>query len=275
MVDSDGLQPVVLQAGAETEAMALSVEAGWNQVADDWRHFIDHGTTFGFRDGSARLVATGAALPYDGGFGFIGMVIVTASHRKRGMATRLLLRCMHVLESRKLVPVLDATELGEPVYRRQGFVPQFRYDRWECEGTAERPRDGERAVDVGNLIRPDARAFGARRNHLLPDLISRPDTCIFCDDGDGFVLVRRGRRAWQAGPVVASNEDAALSLLQRALAAPIPVFIDVPRRWKRIAGWLRKRGFRIQRSFARMALDRAEAFGEPDELFAIAGPEFG
>ena len=52
-------------------------------------------------------------------------------------------------------------------------------------------------------------------------------------------------------------------------------FIDVPQRWRRIGQWLGRHGFVIQRSFARMALGRAQPFGDPGRLFAVAGPEFG
>ena len=55
-------------------ACRLSEEAGWNQTAEDWNIFIDHGSTFGIRRAGA-LVATAAALPYGSGFGFVSMVL--------------------------------------------------------------------------------------------------------------------------------------------------------------------------------------------------------
>jgi hypothetical protein len=89
-------------------------------------------------------------------------------------------------------------------------------------------------------------------------------------------MLRHGRRAWQAGPVVAPDEQSALKLMQQLMAsANGSVFIDVPQRWRTIAAWLGEVGFTVQRSFARMALHRAETFGNPSRLFAVAGPEFG
>ena len=44
---SDNLQQVNLTPDDVDGAMALSTEAGWNQTADDWRHFISQGTTIG------------------------------------------------------------------------------------------------------------------------------------------------------------------------------------------------------------------------------------
>ena len=57
-----------------------------------------------------------------------------------------------------------------------------------------------------------------------------------------------------------------------------PVFIDVPDAREALSGWLIAHGFRLQRSFVRMALcaqlppHLAEA---PSSLYAVAGPEFG
>ena len=47
---SDNLQQVNLTPDDVDGAMALSTEAGWNQTADDWRHFISQGATIGVRD---------------------------------------------------------------------------------------------------------------------------------------------------------------------------------------------------------------------------------
>lgn len=278
MAASDALSVVALGAGDVDAGLALSGEAGWNQTGDDWRHFIAQGEAIGVRDDDGRLVASAAALPYDGPFGFVGMVLVTAAWRRRGLATHLVDRCIAALRAKGLTPVLDATEAGEQVYLRQGFVPQFRFQRWqgvpEGAGRAAGGADGPEPAAVAGL---DAAAFGAARPHLIGDFLGREGTtALLADDRDGFAVIRRGRRALQAGPVVAGSEQAALRLLERLFAhARGAVFVDVPTAWREIGAWLAERGFSVQRGFARMALGRAEPFGRPDRLFAVAGPEFG
>jgi GNAT superfamily N-acetyltransferase len=275
MAVSDDLAIAELGLADIDGGMVLSTEAGWNQTADDWRHFIESGRTIGVRDGDGRLVASAAALPYDGPFGFVGMVLVTENWRRRGIATRLVDRCVETLEQRGLVPVLDATAAGEEVYRKQGFVPQFRFDRWQGNAGGNDAPGGK--VDVETIADLDAAVFGAARPALMKDFLVRDGTQALLADGDeGFALVRRGKRAWQMGPVVATDEKAALPLVQRLMRAIDGlVFIDVPQRWRAIGDWLRQQGFSIQRSFARMALRRGETFGDPSRLFAVAGPEFG
>lgn len=255
--------------------MALSTEAGWNQTEADWRHFIVEGRAIGVRAPDGRLVASAAALPYDGPFGFVGMVLVTADWRRQGIATRLVDQCVAELRGMSLVPVLDATAAGAEVYRRQGFVGQFGFDRWEGKLEPSAPGDGRAGSLSGDLVELDAEAFGARRGKLLADFLSRPGTSARGNSGR-FALLRDGRRALQAGPVVAADEDAAIDLLGDLFAGTRgPVFIDVLAGRSRVGDWLAARGFTIQRSFTRMALGREAPFGRPERLFAVAGPEFG
>jgi N-acetylglutamate synthase-like GNAT family acetyltransferase len=206
------------------------------------------------------------------------MVLVTPRFRRRGLATRLVDHCIAELRGLGLTPVLDATAAGAEVYTRQGFLPQFGFDRWE--GTVQGlPGGDDRDVSPGveRLAGIDAEAFGAGRRRLMGDFLGRVETRgLVSAAGDGFAMIRRGRRALHAGPVVAGSESGALELLERLFAsARGTVFIDVPSIWKRIGAWLADHGFAIQRSFTRMALGRAEPFGAPQNLFAVAGSEFG
>lgn len=277
MAISEALRITGLDLRDVEAGMALSTEAGWNQTRDDWRFFIEHGAGLGCREASGRLIASAAALPYDGPFGFIGMVLVTSEFRRRGIATALVDRCIAELRGQGLTPVLDATAAGAEVYRRQGFLPQFRFDRWEgtVSGASAMARDDE--PEAAPLAELDAEVFGARRPGLLADFLGRDGTRIArAEAGDGFAMVRRGRRALQAGPVVAGSEAAALVLLQRLLVGVRGVvFIDVPSIWRGLASWFADQGFVVQRSFTRMAHGRTTAFGLPQRLFAVAGPEFG
>ena len=80
---------IVSLVGTDAKAcLALSDEAGWNQTEEDWRLFIEKGRTFGIRDGQANLIATAAAFPYEGNFGFVSMVLVTSARRREGQDVR-------------------------------------------------------------------------------------------------------------------------------------------------------------------------------------------
>jgi GNAT superfamily N-acetyltransferase len=119
MAATDG--PRIDRLGVEDAdaGLALTTEAHWNQTIEDWRFFLREGFVFGIRD--ARLVATAALLPYSGNNAWISMVLVTATHRRRGLATRLVDACMDTARQNGLTSWLDATPDGAAVYGPLGF----------------------------------------------------------------------------------------------------------------------------------------------------------
>src|SRR4029079_17718412 len=106
---------------------ALVTEAGWNQVATDWRIFLEFGTVLAVRDGS-RVVATAATLPY-GDCAWISMVLVASHYRRRGLATRLLDRCIADITAAGLVAALDATPAARAFYLPLGFFQCWGFTR--------------------------------------------------------------------------------------------------------------------------------------------------
>lgn len=264
-----------LTPAAMAGCLALSGEAGWNQSAEDWDLFFRHGTVFGI-EASGRLATSGAVLPYpSGGFGWVSMVLVAAAMRGRGLGTRILHRCIEALEGAGLCPVLDATPAGERIYRPLGFRTQFGLTRWRGRGGGDAP-SGTRALAGDVPLALDVAVFGADRRALLTELRHRAPARAFALDDRGFVLARPGRTALQIGPLVAESEADATRLLDAALAAaPGPVLLDLADRWTGLAAHLRARGFAPERPYNRMALNRAEPFGDPARLFVVAGPELG
>jgi GNAT superfamily N-acetyltransferase len=292
MAPSEPPARVRLGAADVQAGVALSDGAGWNQTADDWRLFVEHGHAIGWRSADGELVASAAALPY-GGEGWISMVLVAPPWRHRGLATDLLGQCVAHLRRSGIVPVLDATPAGQPVYGRLGFLSGFALARWEGE-----PRAGETAPAVvdGANVRPadagdieaiaalDAAATGLARGFLLRDFLARQGSraWLVFDDARravGFTIVRQGRKALQIGPLIAQTAVQALALLEAAFAHGTGrVFLDVPERWAALGQALAQRGFKRQRSFVRMALASPlpSHISQPDgRLFVLAGPEFG
>jgi len=280
MVPTDQLAIERIGPAALAEAVGLTAEANWNQSADDWAFFVGHGTVFGARDANGRLVATTALLPYSAGFAWTSLVIVAKSQRGKGLGTRMLNESITTLRSRALVGMLDATPAGARLYGPLGFEPIMGLKRWEGIGGARAPHDRVRPLATSSLpkvTRFDAAAFGANREALLAHFCGRAGTRGFELEGrNGYALVRQGRVASQVGPVVAENEREAVALIEAAIGStPGRIFVDVPDAWAEIAARLGARGFRVQRPFLRMALGRDMPYGDPPQIFAIAGPEYG
>ncbi len=277
MALSEALLALTLSPSDAAQGLALSDAAGWNQTAEDWRLFARQGRVFGLREGEhGPLVATAAALPYGGGIGWISMVLVTPAWQHQGLASALMQRCIAHLQAQGVTPVLDATPAGAAAYARLGFQPGFALARWQGTLAAATASDAADRCEAAAITQLDAAACGFHRGLLFDDFLSRPHTRAWLTaDGTGFVLAREGRRATQIGPLVAPDEAAALTLLQRAVASlQGPVFLDLPERWTALADWLQAQGFKRQRSFVRMALGTAPIATAPDRLFVLAGPEF-
>ena len=272
------------------DAEALVCEAGWNQVAADWRIFLDLGTVYAVRNGAGRVVATAATLPHGGRFAWISMVLVTAEYRRQGLARRLLNRCVADLTRNGLVPVLDATPAGRSIYTALGFADTWGMHRLACRGW--QGRDAAVATDDAGVIRAiadddwpalcryDAAAFGADRRGVLDRLRGRmPGAELIAHRGDrvvGFLLGRNGRSATQLGPLVANDDAIALALLHGGLAATQgPIYIDLADAKIRLRAALEAGGFLQQRPLTRMVHRRGESFDDPVRTFAVAGPELG
>lgn len=282
MVISEASASAALTVADIGDCLRLSDAAGWNQTEDDWAIFIQQGVAIGIRDADGTLIASAAALPFDGVFGFVSMVLVDAQWRRRGLASQLLDESVATLRQRGLIPVLDATPAGAAVYSQQGFQGLFELERWRIEQaprltqafTIVRPA---RPEDASNIHQLDTVANGVGRAALLDDFLARPDSHAYVlNEGSGFLIARRGRRATQLGPLVAPSLSDAQALLAAAFAAlRDAIILDVPATGSGIADWLARLGFVLQRQFTRMALADSVALARPHNLFAVAGPEFG
>jgi GNAT superfamily N-acetyltransferase len=287
MAPSEPIIGASLSAAELPDAEALVRAAGWNQVAADWEIFRALGTVYAAR-AEGRVVATAATLPY-GEFAWISMVLVLPPYRGQGLGTRLLKHCVASLSEQGLVPVLDATPAGRPIYEAIGFQETWSYQRL---ARSERAASDDTPIPKDMSIRPiidadwaalcayDAGAFGADRSALLQHLRGRlpPAELIAERHGRivGFMLGRNGRSAMQIGPLVAEDDTVAQALLARSLAAiGGPIYIDFADAKTRVGEWLSQYGFSAQRPLTRMLLDRDTGFDDPTRTFAVVGPEFG
>ena len=76
-------------SGADLDDLAALVrEAGWNQIAADWRMLIEVGSVFAVRSKEGRIVATLAMLPYGSRFAWLSQLLVAGSYRRMPAGNR-------------------------------------------------------------------------------------------------------------------------------------------------------------------------------------------
>jgi GNAT superfamily N-acetyltransferase len=278
-----------LTASEMDDVGALVREARWNQLAADWRVFLEFGRLYVAEMDEGHIVATTATLPYGGRFAWISMVLVTGDYRRRGLATKLMQWAMRDLAAGDLVPVLDATPDGRAVYRRLGFEDSWGFQRLRRE---RRGAGATLAPPAGVTVRPlaqadwpalcayDAAAFGADRGAVLAGLRGRLAAAdLVATRGDsiaGFLLGRDGGLAAHIGPLIADDQAIARALVARALdAIEGPLFIDLADSKAELRSFLDAHGFAAVRPFTRMLCGASTRFDNTARTFAVVGPEFG
>jgi GNAT superfamily N-acetyltransferase len=277
MVDTDHIAIVQLSPADAPAGLALSTETRWNQNEADWRFFVTKGTVFGVRDKGGHLVATAALLPYTSGNAWISMVLVTASWRRRGLATKLVDTCLEAAARQRLTIWLDATPEGAAVYGPLGFTPTLELRRLRLEHSEPTKAGAPKPIstsDLDEFIARDIGAMGFDRTTLLAELGGRPSSQLL-SSGGAVALVRDGRKARHIGPMFANSPDQALSLVNEiAQSEAEPLLIDAVHTQTEFIDGLASSGWTIERPFQRMRFGRApvQPMGLP---FAVAGPEYG
>ena len=288
MAPTDGPRTRALTLADAEGGVRLSEEAGWNQTVEDWRMMLAAAPAIGQLGDDGTLAATALVMPYGSRIGWIAMVLTTASHQRRGLATANLRWAIETCDQMGLMAGLDATPAGREVYRPLGFHDVWPLQRWvrvraalagreSLTGAVVKPAN---AADVDELAALDADVFGARREALLGYLLRNQSrhAWLAVENGKtvGFVLARAGRLAHHVGPLVASDHELASALLDHALTGVEgEVTIDVPDHQPAFLRRLQDVGFAPARPFTRMIRRDAPSIERPAFSFAIAGPELG
>src|SRR5205814_10536914 len=134
---------------------------------------------------------------------WISMILVTQAWRRQGLATRLMQRCIDALDTRRLVPALDASPAGREVYRRIGFRDVATSTRLGGDLSAATP---PAAVELAALTPADLAAVaaydkissGTDRTILLGHLRQRLPAAAFVARRQG--AISRFDVAWPGRP---------------------------------------------------------------------------
>jgi GNAT superfamily N-acetyltransferase len=196
---------------------ALSLGVGWPHRPEDWDMLRHAGQGFAAIDGIGRVFGTAMWFAHRGDFATIGMVITSHRLQGRWLMDQVLDRCGH----RNLL--LNATRAAYNLYVSLGFVPEATV--YQCQGEVvpglcpQGSMNGElerlSEADFDSVAALDARAFGADRTELL-HMLARDASAYGIRREEALVAYafrRRFGRGQVIGPIVASNEDDAISLV--------------------------------------------------------------
>jgi len=177
---------------------------------------VEHGTRIGI------CVAT----PY-GAAGFVGLLIVSAPHRNRGVGRGLVEHAIGYLSAQSADSVfLDGVPQAVPLYERLGFRKVCRSLRLvsTVRGTADSDVTPMVREDLNAVGLLDREAFGADRSTFLRRrLESYPDLCRVLWRGSemaGFIMGRRVAQIVSVGPWVMRPGAARPEALLANVAVP-------------------------------------------------------
>lgn len=229
-------------------AWELSQAVKWPHRLEDWRFALALGQGEVALDGG-RVI--GVAMRWDfGACAMLGLIIVSATHRGRQIASRLVAGAL--AGATAPTALLHATPEGAGVYARQGFKAAG--EVCQHQGTAVAVHA---PVPAGYVLRPaasadldalqalDTRASGLSRRALLQVLLDCGSGVVLERDGaaQGFSFVRRFGRGEVIGPVVASSPDLAKALIAHWLASRVGAFVRVDTYFEdELGDWLARAG---------------------------------
>lgn len=257
---------------------ALVAEVRWPHRPADIDGLIRLGHGRLVRDGSDTL-GVGLWWGFGDDFARFGLVIVSPRAQGCGLGRRLVEALLAEVAPRPVM--LLATRAGRPLYDKLGFVAtggQIAQHQGEYRGTARtdlrvRPVMPE---DVPAIDRLDAAAFGAERRLVLDHLMAAGRTAVLVDDGRvaGYAIERPFGRGTVIGPVVAGNEDDAITLFD-ALARPGFLRVDLATDAARFARHVSDAGLAFDSASPVMTLGPVPTPSGPQRIFALASHALG
>jgi GNAT superfamily N-acetyltransferase len=270
---------------SDVEAMMrLKEAAGWNQTeADLVRNLALEPEGCFAIDCDGRLASTAAVIAYGRELAWIGMVLTDPQFRGRGFARQLFAHALNWLDSRGVVcSKLDATTLGEPLYRSFGFEAECVIERW-VRKPLPYGRGSARTTTLNTEPRPsgsdiitaslDRRVFAADRSALLSSLAQHGSINL---GGGQYAMSRSGSKAAYFGPMIALDKETA----QRGLEWFLHASGDALAYWDLFPSnthaveLARQFGFEPARQLLRMRRGNA-ATPALANIYAIAGFEYG
>ena len=263
-------------------------QAGWNQVDADWMRAIELEPMGCFVAELDHLpVATTTTCRFET-IAWIAMVLVDKTVRGQGIGKQMVEHAIEYLDRRQVETIrLDATSLGEPLYRKLGFHADYEVVRY-CKIPVSEKYDLENILPISvedrvtpELISLDQRITGTNRKFFITDLVRESGSPFYykvneADNLVGYTGSRKGNTAIQIGPAMAFSPNVGRQLMDTITSdfSEVRAYIDIPVENKSATKWAKTNGFKEQRRFMRMSRGK-KVLDLPELIWASSGPEKG
>ena len=240
---------------------ALGVSRDWGAEERKWGLLFDLGEVYGIEDENGELIATSVLTRYGARFATVSMVLVAASHERRGYGTRIM---RHILEQASAATVVvHATPEGRPLYERLGFQPfgvvEAHIGEFDPTGVQTGRTQPAAPEDLLQLARLDHEVYGVHRTALikrLPDFAERVRV-LKNEEGliTGYGALWRSEDKAVVGPILAPDVAGARDLITD-LADGIegPMRLDLDHEGDDLSAWACGHGLKLDYTCTHMVL---------------------
>lgn len=271
-------------------AYKLDVIEQWDDTRNDIKRMLNYEPNGCFiAEINSKPVGHVFSISY-GRLGWIGLLIVKAEYRRRGIGTLLTKRAMNYLLSCKVEAMkLEAVSAIADLYRKLGFVDE--YDSLRFIGVSRKitPLSSHcvnslKKEEITKLAKFDGEYFGANRIKILTRLCyAHPKLCFVSYEEAkivGYIICRETQTGYRIGPWVCNpkNPQTAQELLTKCMTTmrrDEKLFVGVPAVNMAAVEILQDFDFKQYSKSIRMYFGEKLETERVDGVFAIGGPEKG
>lgn len=267
-----------MQAG-EVELLGAIQPEGWKDIRSMFAYHLTYPACtviVAERQGQIIGAANGTCW---GTTGWLGPIIVGPRFRGQGIGKQLTQAIMKRLQEQGCASLLlIATELGQPVYEKLGFVIDGRYCFMKggaelLQTVREGPVRPLRLSDLPKIEQLDREASGEDRSTLLRRL-EASGGLVVTGGNDEFVHGYYLRTPWGPGPIVADHKEVGFTLLQRVFAMEGHRSAVLHEGNQAAIDYLLQAGFTVSTHAARMVLGQPVPW-KPQSMYARISGSFG
>jgi GNAT superfamily N-acetyltransferase len=271
-------------------AYKLDVMEQWDDTRKDIKRMFNYEPNGCFvADINSKPVGHVFSISY-GRLGWIGLLIVKAEYRRRGIGTLLTKRAMNYLLSCKVETMkLEAVSAIADLYRKLGFVGEYGSLRFtgvsrKITSLSSHCINSLKIEGIKQLAKFDAEYFGANRAKVLSRLCQENPQLCYVSRMDsritGYIMFRKTKSGFRIGPWVRNpeNPQVARELLvecMETIGYNVKLSVGVPAVSKVAVEILQDFGFKQHSESIRMHLGQKLETERADGVFAIGGPEKG
>ncbi len=264
-------------------ALRLSTLAGWNQTAVDWLRLTElrPGGVWVWTD-AGEVRASYSVVGYGNRLAWIGMVLVDPEYRGRGLGTKVFSAALEEACSAGFTVLgLDASEFGEPFYRKHRFEVICPITRWEGHPHVQHEDVDPQPLTVGlhaGILAMDRECTGEDRSELLGNFaLAGCRTVSIQSAGEtvAYAVARPGRLALHIGPVLATSMEHFTRLMEAIARAEAGKHVVCDVLEDQADTVLRSLGLRPARQLKRMTRPRSDRCLSSDGVWCGAGFELG